>query len=57
MDPGYVLEILGRLAGKRYDAVAVQALTTLVKRGTIVVKNLRAPASFSRRRRALTEVV
>lgn len=57
MDPHYVLEILGRLAGKRYDAAAVQALTTLVKRGTIVVKNLRAPASFSRRRRALTEVV
>ena len=50
MDPNYVLEVLGRLAGKRYDAGAVQALTTLVKRGTIVVKNLRAPASFSRRR-------
>jgi putative nucleotidyltransferase with HDIG domain len=50
MDPNYVLEVLERMAGKRYDAAAVKALTTLVKRGTIVVKNLRAPASFTRRR-------
>jgi putative nucleotidyltransferase with HDIG domain len=50
MDPHYVLEVLERMAGKRYDAAAVQALTTLVKRGTIVVKNLRAPAAFARRR-------
>ena len=46
----YVLEVLERMAGKRYDAAAVKALTTLVKRGTIVVKSLRAPASFTRRR-------
>jgi HD-GYP domain-containing protein (c-di-GMP phosphodiesterase class II) len=52
MDPGYVLEVLERLAGSRYDAAAVQALATLVKRGTIVVKNLRAPVSFQRRRLA-----
>jgi putative nucleotidyltransferase with HDIG domain len=50
MDPDYVLEVMGRLAGKRYDPEAVKALTTLVKRGTIVVKNLRAPVSFPRRR-------
>jgi putative nucleotidyltransferase with HDIG domain len=50
MDPHYVLEVLGRLAGKRYDPEAVKALTTLVKRGTIVVKNLRAPVAFPRRR-------
>jgi putative nucleotidyltransferase with HDIG domain len=50
MDPEYVLEVLGRLSGKRYDPDAVKALTTLVKRGTIVVKNLRAPVSFPRRR-------
>jgi HD-GYP domain-containing protein (c-di-GMP phosphodiesterase class II) len=56
MDPNYVLEVLDRLAGKRYDADAVRALTTLVKRGTIVVKNLRAPASFTRRR-SLPELV
>jgi putative nucleotidyltransferase with HDIG domain len=56
MDPDYVLEVLGRLTGKRYDPEVVKALTTLVKRGTIVVKNLRAPVSFSRRR-VLTQVV
>ena len=56
MDPNYVLEVLGRMAGKRYDEAVVQALATLVKRGTIVVKSLRAPASFSRRR-VLSEVV
>lgn len=50
MDPNYVLEVLDRLAGKRYDATAVRALATLVKRGTIVVKNLRPPAAFIRRR-------
>jgi putative nucleotidyltransferase with HDIG domain len=56
MEPNYVLEVLERMADKRYDAAAVQALTTLVKRGTIVVKNLRAPASFARRR-VLPELV
>jgi putative nucleotidyltransferase with HDIG domain len=56
MDPAYVLEVLERMAGKRYDPAAVQALATLVKRGTIVVKNLRAPASF-KRRRVLPELV
>jgi HD-GYP domain-containing protein (c-di-GMP phosphodiesterase class II) len=50
MDANYVLEVLGRLSGKRYDGNVVQALATLVKRETIVVKNLRAPASFPRRR-------
>lgn len=56
MDPNYVLEVLERLSGKRYDGCVVKALATLVKRETIVVKNLRAPASFPRRR-VVTEMV
>jgi putative nucleotidyltransferase with HDIG domain len=56
MDPDYVLEVLNRLSHKRYDASAVNALTSLVKRGSIVVKSPRAAASFSRPR-TLTEVV
>jgi putative nucleotidyltransferase with HDIG domain len=52
MDPLYVLEVLDRMAGSRYDPAVVQALDTLVKRGTIVVKSLRAAASFPRRRQA-----
>jgi putative nucleotidyltransferase with HDIG domain len=49
MDPGYVLEVLSRMSGKRYDAAAVAALSALVGRGEIVVRNLRAPVSFRRR--------
>lgn len=49
MDPKYVLEVLSRMAGKRYDAAAVTALSALVGRGKIVVRNLRAPVSFRRR--------
>jgi len=56
MDPEYVLEVLNRLAGKRYDPSAVNALTTLVKRGTIVVKNPRPPVSFPQQR-VLSEIV
>jgi putative nucleotidyltransferase with HDIG domain len=56
MDPNYVLEVLERLSSKRYDGCVVKALATLVKRETIVVKNLRAPASFPRRR-VVTEMV
>jgi putative nucleotidyltransferase with HDIG domain len=56
MDPEYVLEVLNRLASKRYDASAVNALTSLVKRGNIVVKNPRTPVSFSQQR-ALSEVI
>ena len=56
MDPEYVLEVLNRLASKRYDASAVNALTSLVKRGNIVVKNPRTPVSFSQQR-VLSEVI
>jgi HD-GYP domain-containing protein (c-di-GMP phosphodiesterase class II) len=56
MDPEYVLEVLNRLAGKRYDVSVVTALTSLVKRGSIVVKNTRTPVSFSQQR-VLSEVV
>jgi putative nucleotidyltransferase with HDIG domain len=56
MDPEYVLEVLNRLAGKRYDVSVVTALTSLVKRGSIVVKNTRTHVSFSQQR-VLSEVV
>jgi putative nucleotidyltransferase with HDIG domain len=56
MDPQYVLEVLNRLAGKRYDASAVNALTSLVKRGNIIAKSMRAPVSFPQRH-VLSEIV
>jgi putative nucleotidyltransferase with HDIG domain len=56
MDPEYVLEVLNRLAGKRYDASVVNALTSLVKRGSIVVKSPRPPLSFPQQR-ILSEIV
>jgi putative nucleotidyltransferase with HDIG domain len=56
MDPEYVLEVLNRLAGKRYDVRAVNALTSLVKRGSIVVKSPRPPVSFPQQR-VLSEIV
>jgi len=56
MDPEYVLEVLNRLATKRYDASAVNALTSLVKRGRIVVKNPRTLISFPKQR-VLSEVI
>jgi putative nucleotidyltransferase with HDIG domain len=56
MDAEYVLEVLNRLAGKRYDPRAVNALTSLVKRGSIVVKSPRPPVSFPQQR-ILSEIV
>ena len=56
MDAEYVLEVLTRLATKRYDASAVNALVSLVKRGSIVVKNPRTPVSFPQQR-VLSEVI
>lgn len=38
MDPEYVLEVMQRLGGVRYDGSAVAALTELVESGLIVVK-------------------
>jgi putative nucleotidyltransferase with HDIG domain len=56
MDAEYVLEVLNRLATKRYDPSAVNALTTLVKNGSIVVKNPRTPVSLPQQR-VLSEVI
>jgi len=56
MDPEYVLEVLNRLAGKRYDVSAVNALIALVKRGTIVVKSPRPAVSFPQQH-VLSEIV
>lgn len=56
MDSRYVLQVLGRLAGGRYDAEAAQALATLVKRGTIVVRSVRPEPAVIRRTR-VPEVV
>jgi putative nucleotidyltransferase with HDIG domain len=56
MDADYVLEVLNRLAGKRYDPSAVNALIALVRRGKIVVKSPRPPVSFPQQR-VLTEIV
>ena len=47
MNADYVLGILGRLAGKRYDPVVVSALTDLVRSGALEVKNQRVPVKFS----------
>jgi len=55
MDPEYVLEVLNRLAVKRYDPSAVTALTALVRRGKIVVKSPRPPVSFPQQR-VLSEI-
>jgi putative nucleotidyltransferase with HDIG domain len=55
MDAEYVLEVLNRLAGKRYDPSAVNALIALVRRGKIVVKSPRPPVSFSQQR-VLSEI-
>jgi putative nucleotidyltransferase with HDIG domain len=56
MDAEYVLEVLSRLAGKRYDPSAVNALIALVRRGKIIVKSPRPPVSFPQQR-VLTEIV
>ncbi|MBV8115102.1 MAG: HD-GYP domain-containing protein [Silvibacterium sp.] len=56
MDAEYVLEVLNRLAGKRYDPSAVSALIALVRRGKIVVKSPRPPVSFPQQPRVLSEI-
>jgi len=55
MDAEYVLEVLNRLAGKRYDPSAVNALIALVRHGKIVVKSPRPPVSFPHQR-VLSEI-
>jgi putative nucleotidyltransferase with HDIG domain len=56
MNPEYVLEVMKRLSGARYDPVVVDALTALVRSGALEVKKLRVPVSF-RMRRPTAEVV
>lgn len=50
MNSEYVLEILKRLAGTRYDPAVVNALTVLVRSGALEVKPMRVPVSFRMRR-------
>lgn len=50
MNPEYVLEVMQRLAGTRYDATVVEALASLIQTGAVEVKKLRVPVSFRMRR-------
>jgi putative nucleotidyltransferase with HDIG domain len=50
MNPEYVLEVMKRLSGTRYDSSVVEALTALVRSGALEVKKLRVPVSFRMRR-------
>ena len=56
MNPDYVLEVMQRLSGSRYDSLVVDALAALVRSGALEVKRLRIPVSF-RMRRPAAEVV
>ncbi len=56
MNADYVLDILTRLSGTRYDPVVVIALSELVRTGALEVKNVRTPVSF-RMRKPVPELV
>ncbi len=56
MNSDYVLEILKRLSGTRYDPAVVTALVSLVRSGAVEVKEMRVPVSF-RMRRPMVETV
>lgn len=56
MNADYVLDILKRLSGTRYDPVVVIALSELVRTGALEVKNVRTPVSF-RMRKPVAELV
>ena len=56
MNSDYVLEILKRLSGTRYDPAVVTALVSLVRSGAVEVKEMRVPVSF-RMRRPMAEIV
>lgn len=56
MNADYVLDILKRLAGTRYDGRVVGALADLVTTGALKVKNARTPVSF-RMQRPVAELV
>jgi putative nucleotidyltransferase with HDIG domain len=56
MNADYVLDIMTRLAGARYDPTAVTALSELVNTGALEIKNVRTPVSF-RMRKPVPELV
>jgi putative nucleotidyltransferase with HDIG domain len=56
MNADYVLDILLRLSGTRYDPTVVRALAELVTTGALEVKNVRTPVSF-RMRKQVAELV
>jgi putative nucleotidyltransferase with HDIG domain len=56
MNADYVLDILTRLSGTRYDPAVVAALAELVETGALEVKNVRTPVSF-RMRKPVPELV
>ncbi|MFZ0274803.1 MAG: HD-GYP domain-containing protein [Acidobacteriaceae bacterium] len=56
MNADYVLDILARLSGTRYDASVVSALGELVNTGALEIKNVRTPVSF-RMRKPVPELV
>lgn len=56
MNADYVVEILRRLGGKRYDAAVVRALAELVRSGALETRNVRGPVSF-RMRKPMAEAV
>jgi putative nucleotidyltransferase with HDIG domain len=56
MNADYVIDILTRLAGTRYDPIVVVALSELVKTGALEVRNVRSPVSF-RMRKPVPELV
>jgi putative nucleotidyltransferase with HDIG domain len=56
MNADYVLDILTRLSGTRYDSSVVIALAELVRTGALEVKNVRTPVSF-RMRKPVPELV
>lgn len=56
MNAEYVLDILRRLAGTRYDTRVVAALAELVNSGALEVRNVKTPVSF-RMRTMVAELV
>jgi putative nucleotidyltransferase with HDIG domain len=50
MNADYVLDILTRLSGTRYDPSAVIALAELVRSGALEIKNVRTPVTFRMRK-------
>jgi HD-GYP domain-containing protein (c-di-GMP phosphodiesterase class II) len=57
MNSDYVVDILRRLAGSRYDPAVVEALGELVSSGALEVKDVRTPVNFRMRKPAVAELV